>query len=99
MLQVLVHDDCTICTIACYGIATIIFLIVTVNMEYSIIVLIARDIVFQTSIVSAWISFLLVSAELFAVCVSIHVNVSLEVVGCTICRPSQLHLGILPITS
>ena len=47
----LVHDDCTICPIASYGIGTIIFLIVTVNMEY-IIALIARDFVFQTSIVS-----------------------------------------------
>ena len=43
---------------ACYGIGIIIFLIVTVNREYYIIVLIAPDFVFQTSIVSA---------ELFAV--------------------------------
>ena len=90
MLQVLAHDDCTICTVACYGIGTIIFLIVTVNMEYHIIVLIARDFVFQTSVVAAWIWFLLVSAELFAVWVSIRVNISLEVVGFTICRPLQL---------
>ena len=53
--------------IACYGFSTIIFLIVTVSMEYHIIVLIARNFVFQRSIVSVWISFLLVSAELFAV--------------------------------
>ena len=57
----------TICTIACYVIGAITFLIVTVNMEYYIIVLIALEFVFKTSIVSAWISFLLVSAELFAV--------------------------------
>ena len=25
MLQVLVHDDCTLCTIACYGVGTMIF--------------------------------------------------------------------------
>ena len=67
MLQLLVHDDRKICTIACSGIGTIIFQIVTVNMEYHIIVLIARYFVFQTLIVSAWIWFLLVSAELFAV--------------------------------
>ena len=41
------------CTIACYGTVTIIFLIVTVNMEYHIIELIARDFAFQISIVSA----------------------------------------------
>ena len=46
MLQVLVHDDCTLCAIACYGVGKIIFLIVTVNMEYHIIVLITRDFVF-----------------------------------------------------
>ena len=106
MLQVLVHDDYIsnaelhltgVSTwwlyhlhFACYGIGTIIFLIVTVNREYPIIVLIARDFVFQTFIVSAWIWFLLVSAELFAVWVSIHVNVSLEVVCFTICCPLQL---------
>ena len=39
--------------VACYGIVTIIFLIVTVNMEYHIIGLIARDFAFQISIVSA----------------------------------------------
>ena len=35
------------------GIGTIIFLIVTVNMEYHFVELIARDLVFQLSIVSA----------------------------------------------
>ena len=90
MLQVLVHDDCTICTIASYVIGTIIFLIVTVNMEYHIIVLIARDFVFQTSIISVWILFLLVSAELFAVLVSIRVNGVLEFVSFTICLPLEL---------
>ena len=39
----------------------------TVNMEHHIVGLIARDYVYQTSIVSLWISFILVSAELFAV--------------------------------
>ena len=47
MLQVWVHDTCVICTIACYGNGTIIFLIVTVNMEYYIIVLITRNFVFR----------------------------------------------------
>ena len=42
-----------------HEISAIIFLIVTVNMEYHIVGLIARDFVFQTSIVSVWISFLL----------------------------------------
>ena len=46
---------------------TIIFLIVTMNMEYHIKVLITRNFVFQRSIFSVLISFLLVSAELFAV--------------------------------
>ena len=92
MLQVLVLNDCTICTIARHGIGTIIFLIMTVNVEYHIIVRIARDFLFHTSIVSVWILFLLVSAELIAVWVSILVNVSLEFVGLTICRPLQLLL-------
>ena len=48
MLQVLVHNGCTICTIKNYGICTIIFLIVTVNMKYHIIVFIARDFVFYS---------------------------------------------------
>ena len=90
ILQVLVHDDCipnALCKLedCCNNI-----LIVTVNMEYHIIVLIARDFVFLTSIVLEWIWFLLVSDELFAVWVSTHVNVSLEVVGFSICRPLQL---------
>ena len=42
----LVHDD-YICKIVHYGTVTIIFLIVTVNMEYHIIVLIARDFAFR----------------------------------------------------
>ena len=66
MLQMCVHDDGIICTIACYGIRTMIFLIVTVNPEYHIIVLIVRDSVFQLWIVSAefgssrfcWVQFL-----------------------------------------
>ena len=88
--------------IACYGIGTIIFLIVTVSMEYHIIVLITCNFVFQRSIVSVWISFLLVSAVLFAVWVSIRVYRSLEVVGVTICHPFaisaasfELALGLL----
>ena len=36
----LVHDDLTIWTIESYGIGTIIFLIVTANIEYHIILLI-----------------------------------------------------------
>ena len=54
----LVHDDCTrywcqymmivpFAQIACYGTVTITFLIVTVNIEYHIIVLITRDFAFQ----------------------------------------------------
>ena len=53
MLQVWVHCDGIICTIACYGIITIIFLTVIVNIEYHIIVFIPRDSVFQIWIVSA----------------------------------------------
>ena len=60
----------------CYGyyimifgheISAIILLIVTVNMENHILGLIARGFVFQISIVSKWISFLLVSDESFVV--------------------------------
>ena len=87
MLQVWVHCDGIMCTIACYGMCTIIFLIVTVNMAYHIIVLISLNFVFQRSIISVWISFLLISVELFAVWVSIHVYRSLEVVSFTICHP------------
>ena len=57
MLQVWVHCDGSICTIACYGIGTIIFLIVIVNMEYHIIVFITRDSVFQIWIVSPEIGY------------------------------------------
>ena len=46
MLQMWVHDDGIICTIACNGIRAMIFLIVIVNPEYHIIVLIAHDSVF-----------------------------------------------------
>ena len=84
MLQVLVHDNCTICAIANYGIGTIIFLIVTVNLEYHIIVLIAHYFVFQTSIVSAefdFFSFLLS----FSVCVSLHESGSMWVWGWRMC--------------
>ena len=49
ILQAWVHDACIICTIACNGIRTMIFLIVIVNPEYHIIVLIARDSVLQFS--------------------------------------------------
>ena len=69
---------CIICTIACNGIWTMIFLIVIVNTEYHIIVL---NSVFQISIVSA---------EYFAVWVSIRVPVALEFVCFTICRLLQL---------
>ena len=93
----LVHDEFTIWTIEIYGIGTIIFLIVTVNNEYHIIVLIACDFVFQISVISIWISFLLVSAELFVVWVSIHVNIALEFVGFTICHPLQLVLQALTL--
>ena len=57
----LVPENRTRCIFACYWLA-LIFLFVTVDKEYHIIVLIARDFVFQTSIVSAgiwFISFLL----------------------------------------
>ena len=50
-----------------HEISTIIFLIVIVDIEYHIVGLIARDYVFQTSIVSVWISFLFVSDKLFVV--------------------------------
>ena len=52
MLQVWVHCDCIICTIACYRIGTI-FLLVIVNMEYDIIVFIVPNLVFQIWIISA----------------------------------------------
>ena len=47
-----------------HKIRTIIFLIMTVNKEHHIVELIARDFVFQTLFVSAWI---LVSDEFFAI--------------------------------
>ena len=50
-----VHDDGIICTIACYGIRRIIFLIVIVNPEDNIIVLIARDSVLQFSSRFYWV--------------------------------------------
>ena len=50
MLLVLLHDVCTICTIASYEIGTIL--------------LIAQDFVFQTSIFSVWISFLRISVDI-----------------------------------
>ena len=46
MLQLLVHDDCTICTISSYELGTILCLIVTVNMEFYIIEIIAHEFVF-----------------------------------------------------
>ena len=77
----LVHDD-FICTIACYGIGTIIFLIVTVNMEYHIIVLNYRfrpgflDI---ESFCCIWfISFLLFIAVVFFAWVQFMVSLGLE---------------------
>ena len=53
ILQVGVHYAGIICKIACYGIGTIMSLIVIVNMEYDIIVFIVCDLVFQIWIVSA----------------------------------------------
>ena len=53
MFQVLVHDVVPFAQISCYGTVTIIFGILTVNMEYHIIVLIACDFAFQILIVSA----------------------------------------------
>ena len=47
MLQMWVHDDGIICTIACNWVRTMIFLIVIVNPEYHIITVIVRDSVFQ----------------------------------------------------
>ena len=52
MLQVGVHCADIIFTIACYGIGTIL-LIVIVNIEYNIIVFIVQDLLFQLWIVSA----------------------------------------------
>ena len=51
MLQVGVHCDGISCTIACYGIVIIMFLIMIVNMEYDISLFIVQ--VFQILIVSA----------------------------------------------
>ena len=64
-------------------------------MEHHIVGLIARDFVFQTSVVSVCFSFLLVSAELYAVWVSIRVYVALEFVGFRNCRALQLPLQAL----
>ena len=83
MLLVWVHDACIICTIACNGIITMIFLIVIVNPEYHIIVLNYRS-RFGFSDIN------IVSVELFAVWVSICVLVAVEFVCFTICRPLQL---------
>ena len=55
MLQMWVHDDHIICTIACHEIRTMMFLIVIVNQEYHIIVLIARDSVLQFSSRFCWV--------------------------------------------
>ena len=44
----------------------------------------------MTLIVSVWISFRLISAEFFAIWVSIHVHISLDFVVLTICRPLQI---------
>ena len=52
MLQVGIHCAGIICTVACYGIDTIL-LIVIVTMEYNIIGFIVRDSVFQLWIISA----------------------------------------------
>ena len=48
-----VHCDSIIWTIACYGIGTVLFLMVIVNIEYDVIVFIARHSVFQIWIVFA----------------------------------------------
>ena len=53
MLQVGVHCAGISCTIACYGIGAIIFLIVIVNTKNDTIVFIVPDSVFQIWIVSA----------------------------------------------
>ena len=52
MLQVGVHCAGIICTIVCYGIGTIIRLVI-VDMEYHIIIFIIRDSVLQICIISA----------------------------------------------
>ena len=57
MLQLLVHDDCTICTISSYELGTIIYLIVTVNMEFYFIEIIARDFVFWHHLFRYWFRF------------------------------------------
>ena len=55
------------CRIACYGTVTTIFLIVTANMDYHIIVLITPDFVFQTS---RFFSFLLSFLQFEFLCMS-----------------------------
>ena len=51
MLSLLLHDVCTICTIASYEISTMKLLL-------------AQDFVFQTSIVLAWIVFFCISVDI-----------------------------------
>ena len=72
----LVHDE-YICIIACFKIGAIIFLIVTVNMEYHFILLNYRS-RFGFSDIDSFCSnlVLFLSAEFFAVWVSIRVNVA-----------------------
>ena len=89
----LIHDD-FICTIACYGIVLVIFLIVTVNMESYIILLYRSGLGFSDFDHFCWIWFFSFLLSDFAVWVSIRVNISLEVVRCTICCPLQLPLGL-----
>ena len=76
MLQMWVHDDGIICTIACYGIWKMIFLIVIVNLEDYIIVLLARNSVLQFSSRFCWVI----------------LQFAFEVEDFTICHPFQLQL-------
>ena len=80
------------CTIACYGTVTMIFLIVMANMEFQIIILIARNFVFRLRSFLYGFSFFSFLLS-FAVCVSLHASVSRWVWGWRLC--SSLECAVL----
>ena len=65
MLQVWVHCAGVSCTIACYVIGTIMFLIVSLNMKYDVIIFIIHNAVFQIWII--WAEF---GSSRFFLCMS-----------------------------
>ena len=75
--------------IACY-IRSLLLLILTVYTKHYCYITYLSRLCFFRHLSFLLNVVLLVSAEFFAVCVSIRANISLEVVGCTICHPLQL---------